>query len=94
MGVRTQLSMVDGKDYKAVTYVNSETGFGNLSIVQGVDRLIYIMDTDMKEGHQKPTIEHTIYIQSYQQIPIDLLDLEVKHSRDSHVMSINSASKS
>jgi len=35
---------------KAVTYENSETGFGSLTIVKGVDCLIYISDTDMQEG--------------------------------------------
>jgi len=44
--------MVGGKDDKAVTYVNSETGFGSLRIVKGVDRLIDISDTDMEEGHR------------------------------------------
>jgi len=34
--------MVEGKDDKAVTYVNSETGFGSLRIVKGMDSLIYI----------------------------------------------------
>jgi hypothetical protein len=37
---------------KAVTYENTETSFGSLTIVKGVDRLIYISDTDMEEGHQ------------------------------------------
>jgi len=36
--------MVEGKDDKVVMYVNSETGFGSLGIVKGVDRLIYISD--------------------------------------------------
>jgi hypothetical protein len=44
--------MVEGKDDKAVTYVNSETRFGSLRIVKGVDRLIYISDTDTEEGHR------------------------------------------
>jgi len=44
--------MVDAKDEKAVTYVNSEIGLGSLRIVKGVDRLIYISDTDMAEGHR------------------------------------------
>jgi len=44
--------MVESKDDKAVTYVHSKTGFGSLRIVKGVDRLIYISDTDMEEGHQ------------------------------------------
>jgi hypothetical protein len=43
--------MVEGKDAKAVTYANSEKGFGSFRIVKGVDRLIYISDTDMEEGH-------------------------------------------
>jgi hypothetical protein len=37
---------------KAVTYENSETGFSSLEIVNGVDRVIYISDTNMEEGHQ------------------------------------------
>jgi hypothetical protein len=51
MRVRTQPSMVDGKDDKALRYVNSETGFGCLRIVIGVDCLIYIIDTDMEEEY-------------------------------------------
>jgi len=43
--------MVEVKDEQAVTYVDSETGFGCLRIVKEVDRLIYISDTDMEEGH-------------------------------------------
>jgi hypothetical protein len=39
--------MVEGKDDKAVTYENSETGFGSHRIVKGVDCLIYIGDTDV-----------------------------------------------
>jgi len=39
--------MVESKDYKAVTYVNAETGFASLRIVMGVDHLIYISNTDM-----------------------------------------------
>jgi len=52
MGVRTRPSLVEGKDDTAVTYENSKTGFGSLRIVEGVDRLIYISDTDMEEGHR------------------------------------------
>jgi hypothetical protein len=37
---------------KAATYENTETGFDSLRIVKGVDRLIYISDTDMEEGHR------------------------------------------
>jgi len=44
--------MVEGKDDKAVVYVYSETGFGSLRIVQGVDRLIYISNTDREEGNR------------------------------------------
>ena len=43
--------MVEGKDDKAVMYVNSETGLGSVRIVKGVDRLMYISDTDLEEGH-------------------------------------------
>jgi hypothetical protein len=48
---------------KAVTCENSETGFGSLRIVKGVDRLIYISDTDMEQGHRLHSIKYTIYIQ-------------------------------
>jgi len=44
--------MVEGRMTKAVANENSKTGFGSLRIVKGVDRLIYISDTDMEEGHQ------------------------------------------
>jgi len=44
--------MVEGKDVKVVMNENSETGFASLRIVKGVDRLIYISDTDMEEGHR------------------------------------------
>jgi len=43
--------MVEALDEEAVTYENSETGFGSLRIVKGVDHLIYISDTDWEEGH-------------------------------------------
>jgi len=43
--------MVEATDDKPDTYENSETGFGSLTIVMGVDRLIYISNTDMEEGH-------------------------------------------
>jgi len=54
--------MVEGNDGEPVTHENSETGFGSLRIVKGVDSLIYISDTNMEEGHRKSTIEYTIYI--------------------------------
>ena len=44
--------MVEGMDLKAVRYANSETGFGSLRIVNGVDHLIYISNADMEEGHR------------------------------------------
>jgi hypothetical protein len=43
--------MVEGKDDKAVLYVNSESSFGCHMIVNSVDHLIYISDTDIEEGH-------------------------------------------
>jgi len=44
--------MAEAKDDEAVTYKNSEAGFGSLRIVKSVDRLIYIIsNTDMEEGH-------------------------------------------
>ena len=48
-GVRFRLSMIDSKDDVAVTYVNSKTGFGSLRIIQYVDHLIYISNTNMEE---------------------------------------------
>jgi hypothetical protein len=42
--------MVEGKDDQAVSYVNSESSFGCHMIVNGVDHLIYISDTDIEEG--------------------------------------------
>jgi len=50
MRVRTRPSMVEARMVKAVTNENSEIGFGSLRIFKGVDRLIYISDTDMEEG--------------------------------------------
>jgi len=44
--------MVEANDDEAVTYVNSEMGFGSLRIVKAVDCLIYISDTDMEKGHR------------------------------------------
>jgi len=44
--------MVEAKEDKTVTYVNSETGFGSLRIVKGVDCLIYSSDTNMEEGYR------------------------------------------
>jgi hypothetical protein len=70
--------MVECEDDKEVTYLNSETGFGSLRIVNGVDRMIYISDTNIQERHRSHTNEHTICSQIYLQIPIDPLDLEVK----------------
>jgi len=70
--------MVEAKDEEAVTYVNSETGFGSFTIVKGVDRVRYINDTDMEEGHQnQTTTEHTIYFKIHLRTPIDHLDLQV-----------------
>jgi len=64
---------------KAVKYENSETGFGSLRIVKGVDRLIYINNTDTEEGHRfqfYQNIQSTLrFIYGYL---FDLLDLEVK----------------
>jgi hypothetical protein len=52
MAVRTQPSMVEAMMTKRVMNEKSETGFGSLTIVKGVDRLIYISDTDMAEGQR------------------------------------------
>jgi hypothetical protein len=49
MLVKIQLSMVDGQDDEAVTYVNPETGFGSLRIVKSVNCVMHISDTDMEE---------------------------------------------
>jgi len=86
--------MVEAKDEEALRYVNSEMGFGGLRIVKGVDRLIYTSNTNMEEGHQYPTIEHTICIKMYLWIPIALLDLEVKPYLYPCLLSIISPSKS
>jgi len=43
--------MVEAYDEEAVTYVSSQTGFGSITIVKGVDHLIYISDPDLEEGH-------------------------------------------
>jgi hypothetical protein len=58
--------------------VNTEPGFGSLTIVKGVERLISISHTDIEEGHQQHSIEHIIFTKLCQQIPIELLDMEVK----------------
>jgi hypothetical protein len=52
--------MVEGKDDVAVTYVNSKTGSDSLRIVKGVNRLIYISNTEVEEGHQSSTIEYNL----------------------------------
>jgi hypothetical protein len=52
MAVRTRPSMVEARMTKAVTNENSEIRFGSLRIVNGMDCLIYISDTDMEEGHR------------------------------------------
>jgi len=52
IGDRTRQSMVEGNDVQSGMYVNSETGFASRRIVKGVDRLLYISDTDMEEGHR------------------------------------------
>jgi len=70
--------MVDDKDDQLLTYTNSKSGLGILRIVEGVNRVIYISDTEKEEGHHKPTIEYTIYIKLSLLIPIDFLNLEVK----------------
>ena len=41
--------MVEDKDDEAVTYVNSKTGFVRLRIAKGVNRLIYISNTNIEE---------------------------------------------
>jgi hypothetical protein len=43
--------MVEGKNDEAVMYVISETGFGSIRIVKGVDCRIYISDTNMGKGY-------------------------------------------
>jgi len=44
--------MVKERMTKAVMNENPETGFGSPRIVKGVDRLIYISNTDMGKGHR------------------------------------------
>jgi len=48
-----------------------------------------ICGTDMEEGYQY----HIMYQEIYQQMPIDLLDLEVKRQIHSCLSSMSSASK-
>ena len=55
-------------------YVNSNSGFGSLMIVKGVDGLIYIQQ--YRHGGRTSITSSTTKI--YVQIPIDLLGLEVK----------------
>jgi hypothetical protein len=50
MGDSTRLSMVEGKDDKAVRYEISETGIGSQMIVKGVNCPIDSSDTDKEEG--------------------------------------------
>jgi hypothetical protein len=52
MGVRPRAPLVHCMDDEAVTSVNSETGFGSLRMVKGADRLIYISNHEMAEGHR------------------------------------------
>jgi len=42
--------MVEARMTKAIMNENSKIGFGNLRIGKGVDRLVYISDSDMEEG--------------------------------------------
>jgi hypothetical protein len=44
--------MVKGKDDEAVMNVHYETGYDNLWMVKGVDRLRYIRDTKMEDKHR------------------------------------------
>jgi len=78
MGVRSRPPIVEFKDDKGITYINTETGFDSLRIVKGVDHLIYISDTDMENGHRSFTIKYTICLYIDIQIPINLVDLEVQ----------------
>jgi len=65
--------MVEAKNDKAVTYENSEAGFGSLRIVKGVDRLIY----DQRYQHGGRTSITISTTKIHLRIPIDLLNLEV-----------------
>lgn len=58
--------------------MNSKIGCGSVTIVQGVDHLICIGDTDIIEGHRYHTTECTINIKMYLQMPIDHLDLDIE----------------
>jgi len=51
--------MVEGKDDTALMYVTTETGFGSFRIVNSVDHLIYISNTNMEEEHWYHFIKHT-----------------------------------
>jgi hypothetical protein len=52
MGVRTQDSMVEGKDDEAVTSVNSEKRMGSFRNDKSVDCQIYISDSDKEKGYR------------------------------------------
>jgi len=53
--------MAQGNDEKAVMYVNSETGFVSHRIVKGVDRLIYISDTEREKRHRKTFLSNNLH---------------------------------
>jgi len=82
--------MVEGEADEAVTYVNSNAGFGSLRIVKGVDRLIY--SHRYRHGGRTSMTISTPKISL--RIPIDLLNMEVEPELHSCVLSISSASKS
>lgn len=68
---------MEGNDDRAVTYVNSKTGFGSVRNVKSSDYLRNISDTDLEAGHRSDSIEQNIYIKIYLQIPSDHLALAV-----------------
>jgi hypothetical protein len=52
MGLELDHRWLKARMTTAVTYENSEIGFGSLRTVKAVDHVIYISDTDMVEGHR------------------------------------------
>ena len=41
--------------------LTQKTGFGSLRIVKGVDRVIYMSNTNMEEGHRKHSIKESSF---------------------------------
>jgi hypothetical protein len=81
-------------DDTTVTNEIAETDCASLTIVEGVNFLIYLCDSNLEDGHQQSTINATIIIQVHVPTHIDHLDIEVMSTVYTCVLAINSASKS